>query len=478
MNAMKYPIYTPDIARYTASAHSALDAGWISSQGEYIDKARDLIKSRVGTPYAVLMNNGTSATHMLYKALRFKYPSISRVYLPNHVFVAVWNCALYEYSTDRLELIETDPNTLNMRVDEDYIRSLVPGAAVVVVHNVGNVVNVPRLKRLRPDLVFVEDCCEAFLDTYEGKTTGTESLCAAVSFFGNKIITSGEGGVFYTHDKDLYDFVYKSCHHGMTDQRYIYDVLGYNYRMTNIQAALLYDQFLDADAILARKRAVYERYVTLFGAHTATTGIWMFIARLPGVSQAALADRGIDTRPMFYPASRHAHLKLEGAECAIGHEDLMMLPSSPSLTAFDQVWIANVVQQVRAGICLEIVKATPSLINTFCQTTLPPSFRYFSTRPTSVCDSHTLTLIGLVDGVPAGYAHIDDRWVGLCVLPEFQGKSFGRTLLNFVVAYARVCGLSLRLSVDADNDPAISLYESVGFTCTTRSTHLLMEKTI
>lgn len=478
MNAMKYPIYNPDIARYTTSAHAALDAGWISSQGEYIDKARDLIKSRVGTPYTVLMNNGTSATHMLYKALRFKYPGISKVYVPNYVFVAVWNCALYEYSSDQLELLETDPATLNMCVDEDYICSLERGSAVVIVHNVGNVVNVLRLKRLRPDIVFVEDCCEAFLETYEGKTTGTESLCAAVSFFGNKLITSGEGGVFYTNDKDVYDFVYKSCHHGMTDTRYVYDVLGYNYRMTNIQAALLHDQLLDVDAIIAHKRAVYERYAALFGTKTATTGIWMFITRLPGVSRDDLAARGIDTRPMFYPASRHKHLDLMGAETPIGHEHLTMLPSSPTLTAFDQVWIANVIQQVRTGVRLEIVKATPALVNTFCQTTLPPSFRYFSTRPTSICESHTLTLIGLVDGVPAGYAHIDDRWVGLCILPAFQSRSFGRTMLHFVMDYARVCGISLRLSVDADNDRAIALYESAGFTCTTRSSRLLMEKTI
>ena len=475
---MKYPIYNPDIAGYTASAHAALNAGWVSSQGEYIDKACELIKKRINTPYAVLMNNGTSATHMLYKALRFKYPGISKIYVPNYVFVAVWNCALYEYSSDQIELMETDPKTLNMREDDAYLKSLDANSAVIVVHNVGNVVNVPRLKRIRPDIVFVEDCCEAFLETYEGKTTGTESMCAAVSFFANKLITSGEGGVFYTSDKDVYDFVYKSCHHGMTSERYIYNVLGYNYRMTNIQAAMLYDQLLDADAIIARKRAVYERYVKLFGEKTATTGIWMFIARLPGVSRTALAERGTDTRPMFYPASRHTHLTLKGAESPIEHENLIMLPSSPTLTEFDQVWIANVVQQVRTGIRLEIVKATPSLIGAFCQTTLPPSFRYFSTRPVSVCESHTLTLIGLVDGVPAGYAHIDDRWVGLCILPEFQGKSFGRTLLNFVIDYARVRGISLRLSVDADNDPAISLYESVGFTCTTRSTHLLMEKTI
>ena len=87
--------------------------------------------------------------------------------------------------------------------------------------------------------MFVEDCCEAFLETYEGSVVGTKSLCGAVSFFGNKLITTGEGGLWYTQDKDVYEFIYKSCHHGMTSDRYVYDVLGYNYRMTNLQAAFV-----------------------------------------------------------------------------------------------------------------------------------------------------------------------------------------------------------------------------------------------
>lgn len=81
-----------------------------------------------------------------------------------------------------LHVLEMNPETLNMREDEEYIMGLEKDAAVVVVHNIGNVVNVPRLQRLRPDLIFVEDNCEAFLETYEDRKTGTASLCAAISF--------------------------------------------------------------------------------------------------------------------------------------------------------------------------------------------------------------------------------------------------------------------------------------------------------
>lgn len=348
---MKYPIYTPDIEPYTASISKALKDGWISSQGEFLAKARDLFCARVGTPHAVLVNNGTSATHLLYMALRAK--GVQKVYVPNHVFVAVWNAALYEYPKEAIEVLETDPTTLNVRVDEAYLRTLEPGAGLVVVHNVGNVVDVPRIKTIRPDLVLVEDCCEAFLETYpNGQTVGTAALCAAVSLFANKLITTGEGGVWYTADKDLAAHIHKTCHHGMTSERYVYDVLGYNYRMTNLQAALLYDQLLDMDRILARKRAVYATYARLFGDQTATTGLWMFVIRSKTPYDTAdLAARGVDTRPMFYDISKHTHLQgIRTAPSSLGEDQLLMLPSSPGLTEQDQTWIANALWRSAHGV--------------------------------------------------------------------------------------------------------------------------------
>jgi perosamine synthetase len=462
-------MYTPDIERYTGSLKRALQDGWISSQGEYIEKAIAEARRVTGSPYVVLVNNGTSATHLLYKSLKYKYPNLSTIYVPNYVFVAVWNAGLYEYPASTFSVLEMDPATLNMRTDEEYILSLAANSAVVVVHNVGNVVNVPRLKRLRPDLVFVEDACESFLETYEGQITGTASLCCAISFFANKIVTTGEGGLYYTHDKDLYDFIYKSCHHGMTSERYVYDVLGYNYRMTNLQAALLYDQLTDIQSILATKRRVYERYVTLFGDRVATTGLWMMILRLTGVSSEHIArfvsSYGIDTRPMFYPIQRHSHLQdIRHVPQSIGHEELIMIPSSPTLSPYDQTYIWGGIEQYIRGISIGIERSSEERIRRFLANTLPPTFRYFNTRDPSVCASHELSIIALDGDTPIGYAHIDDRWVGICILPTHQSKGYGRFLLDFVVAYARVSNIGpLRLSVDIDNTRAFEMYVRRGF---------------
>lgn len=463
---MRYPIYTPDIGNYVVSIKNAIDSGWISSQGEYIDKTRSLVSSILGSPYVVLVNNGTSATHLLYKSLKFKYPELQRIYVPDYVFAAVWNCALYEYPVDMLRVLPTDPATMNP-VFED----IEPNSAVVIVHNIGNIVNVPELKRRRPDLVFVEDCCEAFLETYEGKYTGTKSLCAAVSFFANKIVTTGEGGLWYTYDKELYDFIYKSCHHGMTGERYVYDVLGYNYRMTNLQSALLYDQLRDIDNILQRKRDVRSRYERLFPEWMATTGLWMNVLRIPNASYSTLAsvlrEYGIETRPMFYPIHTHAHLRtIQTDSTPIRHEEIVMIPSSPSLTIFDQVLIAMTIRSVVDGKKTPIVhRANRQLLESFVANEMPPTFRYFNTHTVDTClDTHTLTLVAMEEEKPIGYAHIDDRWIGICVLPQAQSRGYGSFLLKLIIEIARLSGIpQLRLTVDRDNETAYKLYLHSGF---------------
>lgn len=338
------PIYTPRI--YTESAKNALESGWISSQGKYLDLARNKLKEIFDIPYVILMNNGTSSTHMLIKAIKYKYPEIAKIYVPNNVFIAVWNTVLYEYPSDTMEVLEMNPNTLNMRTDEEYINSLDKNSAVVVVHNIGNIVNVPRLKRLRPDLVFVEDNCEGLFGKYEGVYSGMSdsSLCSAVSFFANKTITSGEGGAFFTHDKDLYEFIYKTIHHGATGVKYVYDVLGYNYRMTNIQAALLYDQLMNLDKIREDKTRVFNRYksqlkntVIIPEAEPGTVqSEWMFVCGIPDIQYADMerhmTSNGIDIRPFFYDITVHKHLENVPRTTLSTNVTYFMLPSYPDLT--------------------------------------------------------------------------------------------------------------------------------------------------
>jgi len=347
------PIYNPRIE--TKSAKEALESGWISSQGPYIEKARSKLSEILNIPYVILTNNGTSSTHMIVKALRFKHPEIKTIYAPNNIFVAVWNTILYEYEASCMKILEMDPLTLNMRTDVEYIETLENGAAVMVVHNVGSIVNVPRLKRLRPDLIFIEDNCEGFFGKYEDMYSGTSkaSLCSSVSFFANKTVTCGEGGAFFTHDKEIYDYINSSINHGNSKERYIGSTLGYNYRITNIQAALLYDQLIQLEDIRNDKHIIFETYKTLLKKYVivpqtedrTVSSEWMFVCGIKNTNYKELElymkDNGVDIRPFFYDINRHSHLKHIYRNPIDLVYTYIMLPSYPDLTVQQLHLICN-----------------------------------------------------------------------------------------------------------------------------------------
>ena len=358
-------IYEPELSKYKSSALEAIESGRISFQGKYPGMAIRKLKERLGTPFAVLCCNGTVATHCLFIALKYVHPTIQKIYVPNNVYVAAWNCALMVYNPSNLEVLQMDLNTWNMNTDESYLLSLDRNAAVLIVHNLGNMVDVSRLKRLRSDLIFVEDNCEGLFGKYEGVYAGAHeaSLCAAVSFFANKTITTGEGGAFFTTSEALHLHIHAVCHQGVTPVRYLHSVLAYNYRMSNIQAALLYDQLCDLDDVLERKRRVFETYDRLFAELFAkgllrqqrsepgtTRAHWMYAVRVPSHHNFAALNqlfqaKGSDLRPMFFTINTHKHLSefVYNDEVAeILSREIVMLPSSPGIKLEEQEHVARV----------------------------------------------------------------------------------------------------------------------------------------
>ena len=359
------PIYKPYISKYKSSAIAAINDEWISNYGINIDLATNKINDILKTKYCIMMNNGTSATHALFVAVKFKHPEIQKLYVPNYVFISPWNCALIEYDKSQLEVMRTDSDTLNIDTSEGYIKSLDTCSAVLIVHNLGNIVNVPRLKRIRPDIIFIEDNCEGLFGKYEGVYSGTQSLCSAVSFYANKTITTGEGGAFFTNDLDIYKYIKKYYSHGMSEVRYIHDVRGTNYRMTNIQAGFLYDQLCDIEHILEKKKTIITNYLFLlqnliqlnkvklleseFGTEASN---WMFILIAPGVDynklENAFNTKNIQIRPLFYDIHKHSHLISIKTDMDENNDGIinngLMLPSYPSLTFNEQEYIISVLR--------------------------------------------------------------------------------------------------------------------------------------
>jgi len=363
------PIYTPNILSYTSSAKNAIDSGWISNHGEYVKKATDKLSEILNVKHVILMANGTCATHCLFLALKHKHPNLEKIYVPNNCYVAAWNSVFMEYEQSIVEVMKMNLNSWNIDTSEEYINSLDKNSAVLIVHNLGNIINVPRLKRLRPDLIFVEDDCEGLFGKYEGGYSGTSesTLCSSVSFYGNKTITTGEGGAFLTNDDDVYNFIVKAYSQGLSSKRYLHDAHAYNYRMTNIQAAFLYDQLNDIGNILSKKGSVFKRYnalfenlmqdgkIQLFAKEENTENAnWMYAVRIidnkVDIDQTYrfLSENGMDSRPFFYPINSHDHLKnitFNDDTSYKLNKEVIMIPSSPDITLYEQEQVVNILHK-------------------------------------------------------------------------------------------------------------------------------------
>jgi perosamine synthetase len=238
--------------------------------------------------------------------------------------------------------IDLDSDTWNMKVEE-----VQQGDAIFAVHNLGNIINVPHLQE-KYGCPIIEDNCEGLFGTYNGHPSGSKSLCSSLSFFGNKNITCGEGGAYMTNEKDAYDFARKLWGQGQTEQRYIHDELGYNYRITNVQAAILLGQLEDLDYIKDNKERVFNRYRNNLEAangislqqleENTTHSMWMNAVKFENNKSYEEANKyfnswDIDVRPMFYPYTSHKHISFTGnwEEAKDINNKTVVFPSYPEL---------------------------------------------------------------------------------------------------------------------------------------------------
>lgn len=344
------PIYQPYLPNSVLQhAHTAIDSKWISSNGEYLNLAIDELKNICETKYVILCNNGTTATHLVSVGLNLKYPNIKNIIVPNNVYVAAWNSFL---TFPKFNLIPVDCNVNTWNVDLNELDITInqhspEDTAVLIVHNIGNIINVPELKVKHPGFIFIEDNCEGFLGEYNGVKSGSKSLLSSVSFYGNKTITCGEGGALFTDDDELFEYLNSAKSQGITNKKFVHDKIGYNYRMTNIEAALLHGQLKVLSEIIDKKNEVFQSYysnlsgVVEFQTLESNTkpSNWMLGVKFPknvDIDKMALNlyQKNIETRPMFPPIHYHNHLKhipanTTNAEYLYRH--CLILPSYPEL---------------------------------------------------------------------------------------------------------------------------------------------------
>lgn len=330
------PVYRPHLGeREKEYVNQCLDTTWISSRGEFIGRFEQEFARYIGAEHVTTVCNGTVAIHLALEAIGIG-PG-DEVIVPTLTYIASVNTIIQTgakpiFADSLPETWQIDP--------EDVERKITPRTrAIMAVHLYGQPCDMDAIGSIceRHDLLLIEDCAEAFGSRYKGQHVGTFGDVATFSFFGNKTITTGEGGMVVARDRDVMGKAYHLKTQGVSPTReYWHDVVAYNYRMTNICAAIGLAQLEQADAIIAKKRLIADWYQKgLFDlplkTHVEQPGtfhsFWMcsIVLEDAGLRQPLrdhLAHAGIETRPLFHPAHVLPH-------CATGES----FPVAESLTA-------------------------------------------------------------------------------------------------------------------------------------------------
>ncbi|MFQ5833190.1 MAG: DegT/DnrJ/EryC1/StrS family aminotransferase [Candidatus Thorarchaeota archaeon] len=311
------PVSEPDLCGNEKKyVDDCLDSGWISSHGEYVGRFEQEFARKIGVKHAVSVMNGTAALHLVLLGLGVK-PG-DEIILPTLTFVSSANSVLFDGGVP--VFVDSEEETWNMDVSlvEKGITEKTCG--VMAVHLYGHPVDMDPLREIcnKHGLYLIEDAAEAVGSKYKGRNVGTLADAAAFSFYGNKTITTGEGGMVTTDDDDLASRMRIIKNQGKSPGHpFWHEILGYNYRLTNVQAAIGLGQLENLDKFVKKKREIagkYREYIDADGiihspeADYAFNSYWMSSIVIDGISvetrdnvMRSLADKGIDTRSFFYP---------------------------------------------------------------------------------------------------------------------------------------------------------------------------------
>jgi perosamine synthetase len=357
----KYPVYQPNLnGNEKKYVQECLDSTWISSKGKFINQFEDQFSKFTGIKYSIAVSNGTVALHVALLALGIG--NNDEVIVPTFTYIASVN-AIY-YTGAKPIFIDSDPITwqIDTKKIEEKITSKTK--AIMAVHIYGHPCEMDELLRIarKHNLFLIEDCAEAIGTFYKGKHAGLFGHISTFSFFGNKAITTGEGGMVCTNDNNLADLCFRIKGQGLAkNQEYFHDIMGYNYRMTNICAAIGCAQLERIDDILINKRRVAQNYIDgLNGLPVENqkeigdlkNSYWMFTILCNSENERTelrkyLKENGIETRPTFHPI--HTMPMYNSGEKFEVAEDLgsrgINLPSYPDLLETDIKFITDKIKE-------------------------------------------------------------------------------------------------------------------------------------
>ncbi len=292
-----------------------LRTGWISSAGKFIEEFEKKFSAYIDMKYGIAVNNGTNALILALRALDL--PEGSEVIMPTFTIIS---CALAcIYNNLKPVLVDCEPDTWNISVNQIEERITNKTRAIMIVHIYGHPVDMDPLIEIakKHNLYIVEDAAEAIGAEYKGRKCGGFGDVSCFSFYANKTITTGEGGMVLTNDDKLNEKLRRLRNLGFIPQRRFYhEELGYNFRMTNIQAAIGLAQLERIDEHVSIKRRIGRLYTELLEhlpylqlpveRRWAKNVYWMYgivLDEKRGMNAEEfgqrLLEKGVQTRPFF-----------------------------------------------------------------------------------------------------------------------------------------------------------------------------------
>ncbi len=352
----------------SANVQECLRTGWISSAGRFIDEFEHAWAAYCGVEHGVAVSNGSAALELAVWALELE-PG-DEIIMPTFTIVSCALAAVYNGAVP--VLVDCDPETWCMDVARIEERVTPRTRAIMPVHLYGHPVDMDPLREIadRHRLAVIEDAAEAHGATYRGARCGSLGDVSCFSFYANKIVTTGEGGMVLTDDAALAERLRSGrnlCFRD--DRRFWHTEAGHNFRLTNVQAAIGLGQVERIDELVARKRRMGARYTELLGGlplqlpverEWAENVYWMYgvvLAEGTGLDAVSfaerLAERGVQTRPFFIGMHEQPVFRDRGLFAGERHpvaERLarqgLYLPSGLALTDDQQDAVAEAVREV------------------------------------------------------------------------------------------------------------------------------------
>lgn len=352
---------------------NAVSTGWISSSGSYVTAFEEAFAKYCGVKYAVAVCNGTVAIHLALSALGIGKGD--EVIIPSFTMIATAFAVCYTGATP--VFVDADKDTFNIDVTKIEEKITSKTKAIIPVHIFGNMCNMDEIERIakKHNLFIVEDSAEAHGAEYKGKKSGSFSAIASFSFFANKNLTTGEGGMVVTNNEEYFKkckYFKNMCFPVDAPRVYLHDDIGFNYRMSNLHAAIGLAQVEKANEyreMRINNANLYMRYLSDVPGITfqkdepdSLNVHWMntivIDPTIYGHNKdeliAHLKANNIDTRLLFQSMSKQKSLKDFGCDCSGTYpvtdwlsDNGFYLPSASSLTEEQIKYICNVIKEFK-----------------------------------------------------------------------------------------------------------------------------------